>query len=52
MRPRVGATHPTGGLLVRSGDLTRLSEKDGAWPISVKAAEEMLFTVPSLSCRQ
>ena len=31
---------------------TRLSEKDGAWPMSVKAPDEMLFTVPSLSWRQ
>ncbi len=31
---------------------TRLSENEGAWPISVKAADEMLLTVPSLSWRQ
>ncbi len=31
---------------------TRLSENDGAWPMSVKAPDEMLFTVPSLSWRQ
>jgi len=31
---------------------TRLSENDGAWPMSVKADEEMLLTVPSLSWRQ
>jgi general stress protein 26 len=31
---------------------TKLSEKDGAWPMSVKACDEMLFTVPSLSWRQ
>ena len=31
---------------------TRLSEKDGAWPMSVKAPDEMLLTVPSLSWRQ
>ena len=31
---------------------TRLSEKDGAWPMSVKAPDETLLTVPSLSWRQ
>ncbi len=28
---------------------TRLSENEGAWPMSAKADDEMLFTVPSLS---
>lgn len=31
---------------------TRLSENEGACPISVNSAELMLLTVPSLSCRQ
>ena len=31
---------------------TRLSEKDGAWPMSAKAPDEMLLTVPSFNWRQ